>query len=70
MLEYQVRQTRRGATISLVCQGDVGVERLRAGIAGGLVGLGIKDPEVQIVQVEHLERLGSGKLKRFIPLDA
>jgi phenylacetate-CoA ligase len=68
VVEYQVRQTPRGATISLVCNGEIQEERLHAELVGGLTHLGLKSPEIRIARVEHLERLHSGKLKRFVPL--
>ena len=69
ILEYQVRQTRCGAAISIRCVGDVDVSNLRSEIEKGLNTLGFEDADVSITQVEHFERLATGKLKRFIPLD-
>jgi phenylacetate-coenzyme A ligase PaaK-like adenylate-forming protein len=68
LVEYQVHQTPRGARITLVCQGGVDIERLRSKVSNGLSKLGINEPEVQIASLERLDRLASGKLKRFIPL--
>ena len=68
VVEYQVHQTAQGAVIAIVSKGEVDIERLRARIAAGLVALGISDPDVQVVRKERLERLASGKLKRFIPI--
>jgi len=69
ILEYQVRQTRCGAAISIRCVGDVDVSNLRSKIEKGLKVLGLEDAEVSITQAEHFERLATGKLKRFISLD-
>jgi phenylacetate-CoA ligase len=69
IMEYQVQQTRRGADISISCVGDVDVTALRSEIEEGLESLGLEEPDVSINQVEHFERLATGKLKRFIPLD-
>ena len=68
ILEYQVRQTRHGADISIRCSGDVDVSSLRLAIVKGLKSLGLEDPELSIAQVDRFERLATGKLKRFIPL--
>ena len=68
ILEYQVRQTPRGAAISIRCAGDVDVPRLRSVIVEGLAALGLEDPDVSIAQVDRFERQAMGKLKRFLPL--
>lgn len=70
ILEYQVRQTWRGADISIRCSGDVDVSALRSEIAKGLKALGLEDPALSIAQVDRFERLDTGKLKRFIPLES
>lgn len=68
VVEYQVTQVVHGVAIAVVCNGPIEEERLRAKIVGGLRELGLADPEVRIARVERLERLRSGKLKRFVPL--
>ena len=68
IVEYQVRQTSRGAAVMIVCQGEVDGERLKTKIVDGLIEVGIDGPEILITRVERLERLPTGKLKRFIPL--
>jgi phenylacetate-coenzyme A ligase PaaK-like adenylate-forming protein len=68
VLEYQVRQTRRGAAIALRCTGDVDVPRLHSEIAEGLAMLGLEDPDLSIAHVDQFERQATGKLKRFFPL--
>lgn len=68
VVEYQVAQTARGAAIAAVCTGEINEERLRAMIVSGLSKLGLGDPDVQITRVASLDRLRSGKLKRFVPL--
>ncbi len=67
VVEYQVRQTRKGVDILLRCMGGVDVSRIRSGIAGDLEALGLEDPDVSITRVERIERLPSGKTRRFIP---
>ena len=70
ILEYQVRQTPRGAAISIRCASEVDVPNLRSVIVEGLAALGLEDPAVSITQVDHFERQATGKLKRFLPLAA
>jgi phenylacetate-coenzyme A ligase PaaK-like adenylate-forming protein len=68
IVEYQVRQTERGAEIAIRCRGDVGLFRLQSEITGDLSRLGLHQPEITILLVDHLERQATGKLKRFVPL--
>ena len=68
VIEYQVRQTRRGATIRIVTTAPVDVEVLRATITDALTTLGLADPQATIETVAALPRQASGKLKRFVPL--
>jgi phenylacetate-CoA ligase len=68
IVEYQVRQTPRGAAIAVRCTGTVDAEALANEIASALAALSLHEPEVTISIVEHLERQATGKLKRFIPL--
>jgi len=67
IVEYQVRQTDRGAAIAVRCRGEVDVASLRAGIASDLARLGLENPEVSVEPVGRLDRHSSGKLKRFVP---
>ena len=70
VLEYEVRQTRRGATVSIVCTAPVDCEALQARITDALGALGLDDPEISIEIVTSLQRQVSGKLKRFVPLSS
>ena len=70
ILEYQVRQTERGAEIAVHCVGALDTAELQREIAAGLTASGLELPDVSIRRVEGLERLGTGKLKRFVPLRA
>ena len=67
VIEYQVRQTRRGATIRMVTAAPVDVQALQATITDALAALGLSDPQVAVETVAALPRGASGKLKRFIP---
>jgi phenylacetate-coenzyme A ligase PaaK-like adenylate-forming protein len=68
IVEYQVRQTARGAAIAIRCRGKVDFASLQADIAFYLARLGLENPEVSGEPVESLDRHSSGKLKRFVPL--
>jgi phenylacetate-coenzyme A ligase PaaK-like adenylate-forming protein len=68
VIEYQVRQTGRGAHIAVRCGGPVGLHRLRDEIADGLRAIGMPNPMIEVGTVERLERdPGPGKLRRFVP---
>ncbi len=68
ILEYRVRQTERGADIAVRCIGALDSAELQREIATELTAAGLERAEVSIRQVKGLERLGTGKLKRFVPL--
>ena len=68
VVEYQVVQTPRGATIELCCNGKVDLESVRQGLIGDLQRLGLTDPQVGILRVDAIKRVVSGKLRRFVPL--
>ncbi len=70
IVEYQVRQTERGAEIAIVARATVNIDALRSTIAQRLTDLGLSAPEVIVRRVDRIERQGAGKLKRFIPLPA
>jgi phenylacetate-CoA ligase len=68
LVEYQVRQTTRGADISAVTSGEVDTDALASRIEGALRNLGLPAPVVAIATVDRVDRQASGKLKRFVPL--
>lgn len=68
LIDYQVRQTRRGATISVRTSGAVDVVTLTRRIADSLARAGVPDSDVTIERREAFERQASGKLRRFFPL--
>ncbi len=66
---YQVRQTPRGAEISLVSRAGCDDDALAREIEAGLAAVGLSDPRVTIEQVDRIERTRHGaKLRRFVPL--
>jgi phenylacetate-coenzyme A ligase PaaK-like adenylate-forming protein len=70
IVEYQVRQTPRGAEIFVRCQGAVDTQRIAAKIAVALAALGLVEPIVTVASVATLERQATGKLRRFMALPA
>ena len=68
IIEYQVRQTARGADITVRCLGQSQLMALADEIRGKLISAGLHDPEVTITVLDQLPRQDTGKLKRFIPL--
>ena len=68
IVEYQVRQTERGAEISVRCAGAVDLDALTRTVCDYLEQAGLADPEVSIVSVDQIGRSRVGKLKRFVPL--
>ncbi len=69
IIEYQVLQTTRGASIKVRCCGPVDLAGLRAGLLEELKQFGLASPDISVHVVETLQRhAASGKLKRFIPL--
>jgi phenylacetate-CoA ligase len=69
VIEYQVRQTARGADISAVTSGAVDTDALASRIEHALGDLGLPTPMVTVVTVDRIDRQRSGKLKRFVPHD-
>ena len=67
LVEYQVRQTARGADIFAVTSGAVDTGAVASRIEHALRDLGLPAPEVTLVLVDAVDRLPSGKLKRFVP---
>jgi phenylacetate-CoA ligase len=68
VVEYQVTQTPHGATIVMCCNGEVDLQHVRQSLVGDLRRLGLSDPQIELARVETIERVVSGKLKRFVPL--
>jgi phenylacetate-coenzyme A ligase PaaK-like adenylate-forming protein len=68
LVEYQVRQTARGADISVATSAAVDTDALESRIEAALRDLGLPSPRVTIGIVDRVDRQGSGKLKRFVAL--
>ena len=67
LIEYQVRQTTRGADITAAVSGAVDTDALERRMERALRDLGLPDPTVTIATVDTIDRQASGKLKRFVP---
>jgi len=68
IVEYQVRQTERGADIRVVADAEIDTALVGLRIAEALASLGLTKPDVILTRVATLDRQASGKLKRFVPL--
>jgi hypothetical protein len=68
IVEYQVRQTARGADVRVRRQGGLDTARVAETLRAALADLGLASAEVTVTPVETLERQASGKFKRFVPL--
>ena len=67
--EYQVRQTPRGAEVSVLASGPFDAAAVARHLVDAYARLGLPDAEIRISAVPALERLpGTGKLRRFLPL--
>ena len=67
-IDYQVRQTSRGATIHVRASRPVDLDGLARRLTASLTRAGVADAEVTVERVDAFERQTSGKLKRFFPL--
>jgi phenylacetate-coenzyme A ligase PaaK-like adenylate-forming protein len=68
IVAYQVRQTERGAAVTIVSGSAIDGEALGRALAERLASLGVRDPIVTVEQRDAIERQAIGKLKRFVPL--
>jgi phenylacetate-coenzyme A ligase PaaK-like adenylate-forming protein len=68
IIEYQVRQTDRGADIDVRLDSEVDLASLVERIQRDLEDAGLADPAVMITAVESIERSAAGKQRRFVPL--
>jgi hypothetical protein len=54
--------------VAVVPRGACDIERIRRRIVDLMAGSGLPDPEVTIRTVDQLERLWSGKVRKFQPI--
>ncbi|WP_131793984.1 phenylacetate--CoA ligase family protein [Fluoribacter gormanii] len=67
--EYQVIQTKEGATIKILTIGFVDKKQLQNYICNQLIKLGLSEPKVNVIRVPQFDYPPSGKLRRFIKLN-
>jgi phenylacetate-CoA ligase len=70
IVEYQVRQTERGADIQLVAPAGLDTLTLQHTIEQLLAAVGLHEPAVTVTLTSSLDRQASGKLRRFVPLSS
>ncbi|MDE2135339.1 MAG: phenylacetate--CoA ligase family protein [Alphaproteobacteria bacterium] len=68
ILEYQIRQTPRGAHLVYRSKGEIDAARLSVKMRQALLSYGLQEPEITIEKIAHLERTAAGKLKHYVPL--
>jgi hypothetical protein len=68
IVEYQVRQTPRGADVRVRGDGAIDTARIAAKLRDALVTHGVAEAQVTVTVVPALERQPTGKLRRFLPL--
>jgi phenylacetate-coenzyme A ligase PaaK-like adenylate-forming protein len=69
VVDYQVRQTRRGVDVVALAPAALDVDRLRDRLATALGNAGVPRPVVTVRAVSALERHPeTGKIRRFVPL--
>jgi phenylacetate-coenzyme A ligase PaaK-like adenylate-forming protein len=64
--DHQVRQTDCGAHVSVIAEGALDIDRLRADLRVALGRAGLSDPDVTIEPVDMLPRSAVGKRLHFI----
>ena len=70
VVEYQVRQTPRGAAIAVCLSGPLDLDGVRREITDNLLGAGLCSPEVTVTRMPSIERQQAGKLRRFVALQS
>lgn len=70
IIEYQVRQTPRGADIDVRTSGEIDLASLRAVIAEHVAKAGLSEAAIDVKRVDVIGRTVAGKLTRFVPLPA
>lgn len=68
IIEYQVRQTPRGAEIDVRADGPLDLDAVRDDVAASVAGAGLASPEITLSRVDAIARTSMGKLKRFVTL--
>jgi phenylacetate-coenzyme A ligase PaaK-like adenylate-forming protein len=66
--EFQIVQTPGGLKVNIRANTQFDTEPLRAELVRVMAASGLPDPQVTVGQVDALDRLWSGKLRRFVTL--
>jgi phenylacetate-CoA ligase len=69
VVEYQVRQAPAGAEV-LVVGAPADPAALARALEAELARMGVPGPAVEVRFVDHLDRQATGKVRRFLPLEA
>lgn len=70
LADFFVRKTPRGVDVSVLTTGSCDLEALRTNIAEVLRRNGLASPEVEVREVQALDRLWTGKTRQFEPLES
>ncbi|MDF1678794.1 MAG: hypothetical protein P1U32_08895 [Legionellaceae bacterium] len=69
MSEYQVEQTKEGATIRIIAYDGINIPKIQLAIESGLKKSGLTHPKLSFERVKTIARHEeTGKLRRFMPL--
>lgn len=69
IVEYQVRQTRRGAAVAVELAEELPIQPIEEQLATSLRQAGLRQPTVDVRVVPAIERHPtSGKIRRFVPI--
>ena len=65
--DYQIRQTERGAEVSVCCERTLHLRAVGQRMASALSKGGVNHPSVSVRRVTAIERGPTGKLQRLVP---
>ena len=68
VLEFQVRQTKQGADVDVVAEGDFQTEAVERALIESLQRVGLQEPRVRGRRQSTIPRSETGKLTRFVSL--
>jgi phenylacetate-coenzyme A ligase PaaK-like adenylate-forming protein len=68
VIEYQIRQTLRGAHLAYRSEGQIDEARMSSKMRDALLSHGLPEPEITIEHTARFERTTAGKLRRYVPL--
>ena len=68
IVDYQIRQTVRGAHLAYCSRGAPDEARLVVKMRQALAGYGVAEPDVTVEKIAKLERTAAGKARHYLPL--